>query len=357
MHRSAVYGILFVFVVAVPRILTAQKEDPTQDLLNLGRRGFDDLDYRGADSIARLALGIPGLHRAQRIQALELAAASRYPSSERDQYPDSALVALRALARIAPATALPRTLTWRGLDSLFGVARRTTFGASVSVPDTSVIEGLTGRVALDVVASRPAMFSLRLARSGDPGLGELLDSIGPIERGTLRFAPVQTDQPRYPSGTYRLTVIATDPNSADRIDLVLTGAFETPPVHLQRVPTIQDSSQLRPERTAPSRVRAIASAFLIGGFVYASVHAYRADAIKSAGVPVDSRASTWAIGLGLSTAAISWYLDKGRRIEPNVQFNRIVRQRWATEAANLVNMNEQARISYRGIVRLTLEDR
>jgi hypothetical protein len=352
----ALFRMILVMVITVPGVLTAQQEDPTQDLLNLGRRAFDDLDYRGADSIARLALDIPGLHRKQRIQALELAAASRYPSSEHDQYPDSALAALNRLARLAPAAVLPRTLTWRGLDSLFGIARRTTFGASASVPDTSVIEGVSGRVALDVVATRPATFMLRLARPDDPSLGEVLDSIGPIERGSLHFMPVVTDQPRYPSGTYRLTVVAVDPGSGDRIDLIFHGAFETPPVNVERTAPIEDLSELRPERTSPSRVRAIASGILIGGFIYGSTRAYRAAAVKNAGVAVDSRTSTWAIGLGVSTAAISWYLDKGRTIEPNVAYNQTVRKRWATEADNLRNTNDRARLAYHGIVRLTQED-
>jgi hypothetical protein len=353
--------VVFVFLVCVvvsfvPQGLVAQQEDPTQDLLNLGRRAFDDLDYHGADSIARLTLSIPGLRRTQRIQALELAAASRYPAGEHDQYPDSALVPLRALARIAPAAAIPRTLSWRGLDSLFNVARSATFGVSVSVPDTSVVTGINGQVSLEVVATRPATFSLRLARPGDPGLGEVLDSIGPAVRGTLRFAPVQTDQPRYPSGTYRLTVIAIDPSSGDRIDRLFTASLELPPVTVQRVPVPEDSTLLRPERTRPSRVSAIVSGIVIGGFVYGTARAYRAPAIKSAGAAVDPRTTTWAIGLGLSMSAISWYLDKGRMIEPNVQFNAALRKRWSADNANVQNTNGQARVSYRGIVRLTEDD-
>lgn len=357
MNRTQLLRVVLLLVIAVPAVLTAQQEDPTQDLLNLGRRAFDDLDYRGADSIARAALDIPRLHRGQRIQALELAAASRYPSGEHDQYPDSALGALRALARIAPAAVLPRTLTWRGLDSLFAIARRTTFGVSASVPDTSVVEGVSGRVAFDVVATRPATFTLRLARPGDPGLGEVLDSIGPVERGTLRFMPVVTDQPRYPSGTYRLTVVAVDPGSGDRIDVVFRGLFEIPPVSVERPAESEDLSALRPERTSPSRVRAIASGILVGGFIYGSARVYRSAAAKNAGVAVDSRGSTWAIALGVSTAAISWYLDKGRRIEPNISYNEALRQRWAAAANNLKNRNDQARLAYHGIVRLTQEER
>ncbi len=76
------------------------------------------------------------------------------------------MVALRALVRVAPRTPLPRTLTWSGLDSLLGLARQTTFGISVTVPDTAVLHGVRDRVAVDVVASRPATFLLRIVRPG-----------------------------------------------------------------------------------------------------------------------------------------------------------------------------------------------
>lgn len=348
-------GLIFALVICSSRPAACQQDNPTQDLINLGRRAFDDLDYRAADSIARQALDIPGLKRGQRIQALELAAASRFPASESDRHADSALVVLRALVRIAPAAAIPRTLTWPGLDSLFAVARRTTFGASVSVPDSARIDGLNGRVTLDVVASRPAMFSLRIARANDPGLGELVDSIGPVERGAVKFAPVQADIPRYPSGTYRLTIIATDPSSSERVDLVIAGVFETPPVQIRHLPLAHNALDLQIERTTPSRVRAIASGILIGGFILAAGRAYRAEPFK--GSALDSRTSTWAVGLGAATAAVAWYLDRGRPIESTVQFNRALRTRWAQEDAGAITLNEQARMLYHAVVRLTQEDR
>ncbi|MGH7583093.1 MAG: hypothetical protein ACREL5_07710 [Gemmatimonadales bacterium] len=354
-HIAQLLSIVSLLTGLVAIGLPAQAENPTQDLLNLGRRAFDDLDYRGADSIARSALEIPGLRRSQRIQALELAAASRYPSGEADQHADSALLVLRALARIAPAAALPKEMTWHGLDSLFAVARRSTFGASVSYPDSTAIDGISGRVAINVVATRPATFTLRLARPDDPGLGEVLDSIGPTQRGSLRFSPVQGDQPRYPSGAYRLTVVASDPGSDDRIDLVLAGRFVTPPVVLQTAQH-HDSSELRPERTAPSRARAIVSGLLVGAFAYAVGRAYRADAIKTAGVAPDSRAEGWGIGLGLSTIGLSWYLDRGRTIQPNVAYNRAVREKWAREVTDNNAANDQARVAYRGVVFLAMED-
>lgn len=334
----------------------AQGDDPTQDLLTTGRRSFDDLNYHAADSIARLTLGLPGLRRNQRLQALQLAAASRYPAGEREQFPDSAMAALRALVRVAPTAPLPRTMTWRGLDSLLAVARRTTFGASASVPDSALIQGVSDMLTFEGVATRPAAFTLRVVRAGDPSIGELVDSVGPAERGTLRFSPVVTDQPRYASGAYRLVITASEPEGGDRVLMSYRMTLQTPPVELQRVPATLDPASLKLERTAPARVRSVVSGILIGGFVYASVRAYRAPAIKDADVKPDSRASGWGVGLGVLTTALSWYLDRGRVIVPNATANEATKKAWATQRDNLVASNANARVAYRGLAYFVQEE-
>ncbi|MES2304509.1 MAG: hypothetical protein V4558_03340 [Gemmatimonadota bacterium] len=334
----------------------AQGDDPTQDLLTTGRRSFDDLNYHAADSIARLTLGLPGLRRNQRLQALQLAAASRFPAGEREQFGDSAMAALRALVRVAPTAPLPRTMTWRGLDSLLAFARRTTFGANASVPDSAVISGVSGTLTFEAFATRPAAFTLRVVRAGDPSIGELVDSVGPTERGTLRFAPVVTDQPHYASGAYRVVITAIEPESGDRILLSYRMTLQTPPVQLQSVPQALDATTLRPERTAPARARSVISGIVIGGFVYASVRAYRSPSLKDANVKPDSRASGWGVGLGILTTALSWYLDRGRVIVPNAAANDAARKAWVIQRDNLVASNANARVAYRGLAYFAQEE-
>lgn len=91
--------------------------------------------------------------------------------------------------------------------------------------------------------------------------------------------------------------------------------------------------------------------------MFGSVRAVRSSAIKEAGVSPSSQAEGWAIGLALSTTAISWFLDRGNRIKENVAFNAQERKFWDDEDARTVNKNEYYRVSYRGLVRLTAEDR
>ncbi len=82
MHR-VFRAISLALAFTLPATAIAQQQDPAQDLLNAGRRVFADLDYHAADSIATVVLGVAGLRRSQRIQALQLAAASRFPAVER----------------------------------------------------------------------------------------------------------------------------------------------------------------------------------------------------------------------------------------------------------------------------------
>ncbi|MDZ4673451.1 MAG: hypothetical protein SGI84_03290 [Gemmatimonadota bacterium] len=336
--------------------VAAQVVDPIQDLLDGGRQAYNNLNFRAADSIAMVALERPELRRSHRLQALQLAAAARYPESAGDQYADSAMSALRRYVRIAPTAPIARDLTWRGLDSLLAEARRTTFGASVSVPGTTAIEGVNGRVSFPVAATRPAHFALRVWRQGDEGPGELVDSIGPLELGVLRMAPVVSDFPRFASGNYRLQIMATDPTTGEQLNHVLRGEFVTPPVPLVEVPEQVDPNALLPERSRPNRVGSLISGGLVGGLVIASARLLRPVALADASVKPESRSVPIGVGLAVLTTAASWYLDRGKLIAPNVDANlRLLREFTARRSA-LMTENERLRVAYRGEVRLAQEE-
>lgn len=336
--------------------IAAQVVDPIQDVLNSGRQAYNNLNFRAADSIAMVALELPALRRSHRLQALQLAAAARYPESAGDQYADSAMSALRRYVRIAPTAPINRALTWRGLDSLLAEARRTTFGASVSVPDITPIEGVNGRVSLPVAATRPAHFALRVWKQGDEGPGELVDSIGPVELGVLRMAPVVSDFPRFGSGNYRLQVVATDPTTGERLNHVIQGEFVTPPVPLVEVPEQVDPNALLPERSRPNRAASLISGGLVGAIVIASARLLRPAALADAPVEPESRSVPIGVGLAVLATGASWYLDRGKLIEPNVDANlRLLRDFTARRSA-LMTENERLRVAYRGEVRLTQEE-
>jgi len=351
-------GIVLGLLASVgpPASVEGQVINPIQDLLDGGRQAFNNLNYHVADSIAGVVLKLPELRRNQRLQALQLAAAARYPESGADQDGDSAMSALRRYVRVAPTAPIARDLTWSGLDSLLAEARRLTFGASVSVPGTSPIEGVNGRVSLPVAATRPAYFVFRVLREGTEGPGELVDSIGPIEHGILRVAPVVSDTPRFPSGNYQLTVTATDPTTGEQLNHIIRGEFVLPPVPLREIPDRVDPARLKPERTPPSRAISLISGALVAGTVIASAHLLRPPALTGASVGSESRAVPIGIGLGVLTTAVSWYLDRGKTIAPHAEANLRLLRDFEANRRGLLAENDRLRLAYQGEVRLALEE-
>jgi hypothetical protein len=358
MNRFVRVPIAFLLVLIVFRGSpgAAQQVDPIQDILREGHDRFERFRFHEADSLANVALSYPGLRRRDRSDALILAATSRYPRDVTAQHRDSALAALRQFVRYAPVASLPETMSWPGLDSLLLMARQSTFGASAAAPDSIVLHGIRDSVSIDVVATRPAKFGLWIAHASDRGLGEQVDTTGAIIQGRLRFAPVQTDQPKYAEGKYRLTVVALDQASGDRIDAFYSADFTTPPVAVASLQQAVDPKDLLPEHAAPSREKSILSGLFIGAFTYASAHLLRGSALKNSGMSPDTRAGGFAIGLGIATSGLSWYLDHGQIKIPNVEYNRKIRVQFAEHQRALRAANDSARANYRGVVRLTVAD-
>lgn len=358
MNRFVRLPIAFLLALIVFRASpgAAQQVDPIQDILREGQDQFTSFRFHEADSLADVALSNPGLRRHARIDALILAATSRYPRNLSAQHRDSALAALRQFVRYAPSAPLPEAMTWPGLDSLLLVARQTTFGASAAAPDSIVLHGISDRVSIDVVATRSAKFGLWVARASDRGLGEQVDTTGAVTEGSLRFAPVQTDQPKYPEGKYRLTVVAVEQASGDRIDTHYNADLTTPPVAVATLQEAVDPKDLLPEHAAPSREKSILSGLFVGAFTYASAHLLRGSALKSSGMSPDTRVGGFAIGLGVATSGLSWYLDHGQIKIPNVEYNHKIRVQFAEHQRALRAANDSARTNYRGVVRLTVAD-
>lgn len=333
--------------------LWAQVErNPIQDLIDAGRRNLEDLDYRGADSVAGLVLTVPGLGRAHRIQAYQLAAAARYPASRLDQAPSRAMEALRALVQIAPEARLPTTITWAGLDSMLAVARATTFGSAVSLRDSVDIRGVNARVAVEVISTRAAIYRMTIRPLNSASGVALYDSAGPAARAELGFQPVMGEVPRLASGTYRLEITAQDPTTGEVLTHQVRAVLHTPPLPLHRVAAQWDSTGVLPTRTKPARGTSIASGFLVGGFTILAGTVRQPE--RLAGGRQGNHVA-WGIGLGVSTAALSWVLDRGRVIQQNVLFNQALYDKWAAERRRLLDENDAWARAYSGYALFSLE--
>ena len=156
--------LVIAALVLAPRAMHAQSS-PIVDLLLRARGALNDLHYGEADSLAQTVLAAfeARLNRDQRVEALSIGAAAMYPEPAGGgvQRPDSALSYLRRIVRADPAGRLRSDLSWPGLDSLFGIARQTTFAAGARPQAENVLVGPRGESVVEAFATRPARFNSR----------------------------------------------------------------------------------------------------------------------------------------------------------------------------------------------------
>lgn len=347
-------SLALALTTVCPVVLGAQEtRDPTQDLINTGRRALEDLNFHAADSIASLVLQLPRLRRAQLVQALQLAAAARYPASRPDQQADRAIEALQQLVRIAPDARVPQAISWSGLDSVHTAVRQTTFGATVTLRDSVPIRGFEGRVTIGAAANRPAVFTLAVRPvSGGAGL-TLTDSSALASTAELSFQPVLNEIPRLASGEYRAEITAVDPTSGERVVNTVRVVLHTPPLPLHRLAASWDSAGVRPTHTRPSRSSSITSGLLVGGFTVLAGTIRRPERL---GERKGSGPLGWGIGLGVSATALSWIMDRGRVIPANLEYNNELKGKWQADQIRLREENEAWSRAYVGYALLSLED-
>jgi hypothetical protein len=106
-------------LLVAPQVAMSQ-ESLVTGLLTRAKNALNDLKYPQADSIARLIITLGDVvPRAQRIHALQIAAAARFPEDGAAQKPDSALSALKSIISMGHTDPIPFELGWVGLDSLY----------------------------------------------------------------------------------------------------------------------------------------------------------------------------------------------------------------------------------------------
>lgn len=117
--------------LAAPATAQTQAGSPVGDVLKRAKNALNDVNYKAADSLARSALGYGNLlSREEQLVALQIRIAALYPEDAGDQKLDSAMVLIREM--IASGTkAMPRDITWPGLDTVITRAMRASQPAKV----------------------------------------------------------------------------------------------------------------------------------------------------------------------------------------------------------------------------------
>jgi hypothetical protein len=349
------YLVLAALVLA-PRVMRAQSS-PIVDLLLRARGALNDLHYGEADSLAQTVLTAfdARLNRDQRVEALSIGAAAMYPEPAGGgvQRPDSALSYLRRIVRADPAGRLRSDLSWPGLDSLFGIARQTTFAAGARPQAENVLVGPRGEAVLEAFATRPARFRLTLVpASGTPAI--VTDSSGPTERALMRLRGFAGDRPTLASGEYTVEISATDTVSGEAVMLRYPATVVAPALAIVAVPHALDSTQLRPEIAPPARKRGILAGLLVGGGAMLAATLTGPEPLASEGA--DSRG--YAIGAAMAAGAIiGGLLDKGRPLPENVVSNARLRAAFAQSVQQAEAENRRLLDAYRLTITIQMEAR
>jgi hypothetical protein len=142
--RRLASSLAFLAVLSLPRAAVAQESIVT-GLLTRAKNALNDLKYQEADSIARLIIVLGDVvPKPQRINALQIAAAARYPEDAPARKPDGALDALREIVKLGHTAPIPFEIGWVGLDSLYTQVGGTSQASTGNAPSSAGAGGGTG---------------------------------------------------------------------------------------------------------------------------------------------------------------------------------------------------------------------
>jgi len=120
--KSATRAVVLASALLISAVLPAAAQDPQRspiiDLIAKGKRALNDFSYRSADTVWHQLLAQP-LSRQQRIDVLQLLAATMYPDDAAEQKKDSATSVIRQLVGMGVTRMVVKDASWPGLDSLY----------------------------------------------------------------------------------------------------------------------------------------------------------------------------------------------------------------------------------------------
>ena len=309
--RSLVLALVLGVAVRGPR-LGAQAR-PALGAAPIERVREDVLQHRYADAIRR-GNEVLGSARAmtleQRVVLWQMMAAAYYPPNADAQRPDSALLQLDALVRVAPDATLPPDVSWAGLDTLLEKARAWVFAVVARPQVENVMRGTSEPAYITVVATRPTRFRLTTV-SRATGVEVVHDTIGPQTQAQLRLRAHDGRGPLWETGEYELRVTAYDAASLD--SAIITHDATASASALSAATKM--SAFVPPAMTTVSMARRgtmIATGLAFAGVTFAIASQARASGPIRSTFRTDQRAMV--VGSAMLGAAIAGlFLDRGKQ--------------------------------------------
>lgn len=352
-NRGAI-ATLIALSVGVATVASAQSS-PLADLLMSARASLNDLNSPRADSLAQMALRTYAnrITVQQQIEALMISAAARYPEPYEgsEQYPDSAMVALRRIIRLDVDYQPRSEITWAGLDSLMTVARATTFAprlrtlaAAVLTPDS------VGVVAKGTSALRARWrWALRVDTVTAPVFSGTADHTTEVDIALAMR--LDGEQPSIPSGRYLLEITAEDERNTDTRTWSSLVDIDAPPLVLRPIPGALGPADLLRESAPPARIKGVAIGIFAAGVTVLGSSMLRSSTELGDATSADGRAVAVGVLIALGATA-GGYLDKGTDYPQNREEN-VRRMRAREDAVRAATAeNEELMKAYRGTARV-----
>jgi len=337
-YRFACTLMLLSNVALAPVAAGQQQPSPVMDMIEKAKNALNNLQYTQARTTAREVLALGKLKRSQEIAALQVASAAYYPDEASARMPDSAVIFLKRLVRMMPTGPFPTDLMSPGLDSQLVWARQTTFGASARAPLEVTIKGTEPRLAIDVMATRPARWQLLvISTEGVPPV--LLDTLGSTPGGRLSLRAHNGNSVLIGPGDHEFYILGISSTSPDTITLKFDASVKGATPTLVDIPDAPDPKRLLPERSPRALGGGIAGGLIVGSATWAMANYARPP--KALGDEAkDGRAVVVGIGIGLGSIAAG-ILDKGRPNRTNIKVNAATRADYLNRLAEATETNRK----------------
>lgn len=345
--------VLCFCLLLMPSLASAQLPEPIMDLMAEARDALDGLRYEPAAAMASTLLeaGAEGYPEVE-IVALQLLAAALYPEEPSAQNEERARVYLRRLVRATPDAAIPREITWPGLDSLLAETRASTFVVYADPEPTHQLVGVEATFSVPVEATRPAIFTMT-AHSLSGGFPVVLAGAGPVTQVRLDAQPFDLDGSPLAPGEYELVIEATDPGSSQtekrRFEMTITAV----PLRFVQTPTPPAETSFLPERATDRTWRNVAVGAGVGVATGLVASAFRADA-PAGNVSLDKRAFLIGGTMSLATILGGWF-DPGRPLPDNAAHNMRLEADHARALRRVSEENARIRAEYRATITIGRE--
>ena len=309
----------FICALAFTSMLAAARAAQAQDAAAATPRAAETIALMRADLVAKRYVAViergnallsspRPLSRDEQMELWQVLAAAYYPPEVAAQRPDSAMLPLDALVRLAPDVKLPQSFSWPGLDSLLERSRSRVF-AVVTRPVSEYAVSTTEPAYLTVVATRPARFRLTTISLAS-GVATVQDSTDARRDVMLRIRAHDGVRTLISPGRHELRVWAEDVSTGDTTVLVhhFTASGGAPPA-IAAVPAF-----VPPTTSTVSTARR--GAIVLGGLAFAGATVAIANGARAEGaLRREYRADTRALIVGaamIGAAVTGIFLERGR---------------------------------------------